>query len=138
MSVNPVLAIGEMGVVTDTVPMRFKIGDGTTAWNSLPFADMAITVGTTSSLASLPVDKTIMVVTISYAQGTFTYASTPINGFNQIIVLKNSTATPITQAIPNSGNWKSIDGVSAVVPAFGSIELNVLYVDGLYRVATKV
>ena len=35
-SVNPVLAAGEMGVETDT--NKFKFGDGTTAWASLPYA----------------------------------------------------------------------------------------------------
>lgn len=30
---NPVLALGEVGVETDT--MRIKVGDGSTAWNSL-------------------------------------------------------------------------------------------------------
>lgn len=35
-NVNPVLASGEAGVETDTG--KFKIGDGTTAWNSLVYA----------------------------------------------------------------------------------------------------
>lgn len=34
-SVNPVLGIGEPGIETDTTLM--KVGDGTTAWNSLPY-----------------------------------------------------------------------------------------------------
>lgn len=33
---NPVLADGEIGIETDTD--KIKIGDGTTAWNSLPYA----------------------------------------------------------------------------------------------------
>ena len=33
---NPVLADGEIGVETDTD--KIKIGDGVTAWNSLPYA----------------------------------------------------------------------------------------------------
>lgn len=33
---NPVLKLGEMGIETDT--NMFKFGDGTTAWNSLPYA----------------------------------------------------------------------------------------------------
>lgn len=40
-SANPVLAAGEMGVELDTLAgptPRFKIGDGTTAWNALPYA----------------------------------------------------------------------------------------------------
>jgi hypothetical protein len=32
---NPTLALGEVGV--DTVLKKFKIGDGSTAWNSLAF-----------------------------------------------------------------------------------------------------
>ncbi len=34
-SSNPVLAAGEPGFETDT--KKLKIGDGTTAWNSLPY-----------------------------------------------------------------------------------------------------
>ena len=33
-SPNPVLAIGEIGLETDTD--QFKIGDGVSTWNSLP------------------------------------------------------------------------------------------------------
>jgi hypothetical protein len=33
---NPVLPVGEIGIETDT--NKFKIGDGTTAWNSLSYA----------------------------------------------------------------------------------------------------
>lgn len=36
-STNPTLASGERGLETDT--RREKIGDGTTAWNSLPYSD---------------------------------------------------------------------------------------------------
>ena len=34
-SANPTLAVGELGIETDTD--QFKIGDGTTAWNSLTY-----------------------------------------------------------------------------------------------------
>ena len=36
-SVNPVLAQGEVGIETDAVPIQIKIGDGSTAWNNLPY-----------------------------------------------------------------------------------------------------
>lgn len=39
-SLNPVLYAGEFGWETDT--NRFKIGNGTTAWNSLPYASPAL------------------------------------------------------------------------------------------------
>ena len=39
---NPVLAAGEIGIETDTG--RSKIGDGTTAWNNLPYTDSSAAV----------------------------------------------------------------------------------------------
>lgn len=38
-SANPVLAVAEMGVETDT--KKFKIGDGTTVWNSLAYGGLS-------------------------------------------------------------------------------------------------
>ena len=38
-SANPTLAVGEMGLETDTD--QFKIGDGTTAWTSLGYGGIA-------------------------------------------------------------------------------------------------
>ncbi len=34
---NPVLLSGQLGIISDTSPRRVKVGDGVTAWNSLPF-----------------------------------------------------------------------------------------------------
>lgn len=43
---NPVLSKGEMGVVIGAAgeKARFKIGDGTTAWNDLQFSDGSLTI----------------------------------------------------------------------------------------------
>lgn len=41
---NPTLADGEL--VWDKTVQRLKIGDGSTAWNSLPYLTQRITVGT--------------------------------------------------------------------------------------------
>lgn len=46
-SANPTLAIGEMGIETDTD--QFKIGDGTTAWNSLGYGGIVGPTGPTGS-----------------------------------------------------------------------------------------
>lgn len=43
---NPVLALGEPGLETDT--LKFKFGDGTTAWNSLAYAAASGSGGTES------------------------------------------------------------------------------------------
>ena len=37
-SANPTMAAGEFGLETDT--LRYKIGDGTTAWTSLAYASL--------------------------------------------------------------------------------------------------
>ena len=42
---NPTLAAGELGLETDTT--KYKIGDGTTAWNSLAYAYAAGATGAT-------------------------------------------------------------------------------------------
>jgi hypothetical protein len=42
---NPILAQGEMGVETDTG--QFKVGDGSTAWNSLAYGGLEGPVGPT-------------------------------------------------------------------------------------------
>lgn len=42
-SVNPVLAQGELGLETDTA--KYKIGDGATAWNSLPYGALSGAIG---------------------------------------------------------------------------------------------
>lgn len=43
-SANTVLAAGEIGVEGDTG--RFKVGNGSTAWNSLPYASVPTLSGT--------------------------------------------------------------------------------------------
>lgn len=37
---NPILAAGEVGIITDED--KLKVGDGTTAWNSLAYSGMLI------------------------------------------------------------------------------------------------
>jgi hypothetical protein len=46
-AVNPVLKQAEPGVETDT--LKLKIGDGSTAWNSLPYTGGSITLTTTGT-----------------------------------------------------------------------------------------
>lgn len=49
---NPILAEGEFGI--DSSNNQFKIGDGITAWNSLPYGGLVGTVG----LNNLPPNPT--------------------------------------------------------------------------------
>jgi hypothetical protein len=50
-SANPTLAVGEIGVETDTD--QFKIGDGTTAWTSLAYGGVQGPAGTFSSTQTI-------------------------------------------------------------------------------------
>jgi hypothetical protein len=65
-SANPTLAVGEMGIETDTD--LFKIGDGTTAWTSLAYGGLTggfdstqeiVSVGTSRALTSVDTGKLI-------------------------------------------------------------------------------
>jgi hypothetical protein len=50
-TVNPVLAEGEFGLETDT--QLFKIGDGTTAWNALPYGGLQGGTGPTGTTGAV-------------------------------------------------------------------------------------
>ena len=64
---NPVLAQGELGIVTDAVPVQIKVGDGTTSWSSLPYlATGTMSIGS-STLDNLPDGTTYKRVTAARA-----------------------------------------------------------------------
>jgi hypothetical protein len=78
-STNPILASGEMGYETDT--QAFKLGDGVTAWASLPYI--------------------INTRTITNAQVGTTYTPV-ITDENKLVTLSNAAA--ITCTIPPNGS----------------------------------
>ena len=51
-SANPTLAVGEMGIETDTD--QFKIGDGATAWTSLGYGGIVGPVGADGADSTVP------------------------------------------------------------------------------------
>jgi hypothetical protein len=73
--VNPVLAVGEMGMETNT--NQFKIGDGTTAWNSLAYGGLRGWTGNTGATgvtgSTGPVPTEVNTITIN---GTLTVQET--------------------------------------------------------------
>lgn len=81
-STNPVLAAGEQGFVTDT--RYYKVGNGTSAWNDLPFtnAGYADTAGTANSASSA------------------TNATNATNAINQWVVARNATGATIAKGVP--------------------------------------
>lgn len=88
-TINPVLALGEMGVETDT--HKFKFGDGTTAYNELPYAAGEGSSGSGTILTSLDgtitYDKLAIGNTLLVAKGNeyiyspyITFSNEPTNG----------------------------------------------------------
>lgn len=65
-SVNPVLAAGEPGFETDT--RKEKVGNGTTAWNSLPYLGVA-PVGQRNYFSSLGTNPAVVAVAAAAGAG---------------------------------------------------------------------
>ncbi len=75
---NPILAAGEVGLETDTT--LFKVGNGTTAWTSLPYGALSGNIPdgfiTESKLATGAVTSTKLASGAAAANLGFTPAST--------------------------------------------------------------
>lgn len=93
---NPTLVSGELGYETDTG--KFKIGDGSTAWNSLAYvsplqvntidAKGDIIVGTANdSVARLAVGTNGFVLTADSAEATGVKWAAPSGGFNAFLLM---------------------------------------------------
>jgi hypothetical protein len=83
-SANPTLSAGEMGLETDT--LKFKIGDGTTAWTSLAYATQGEGVpvgGTTGQVLAKASNTSLDTEWIDAGAGDMakaTYDPTNVNG----------------------------------------------------------
>jgi hypothetical protein len=65
---NEILLDGEMGIETDSKPVRFKFGDGVTPWNSLPYSailDQLVTLGTNGNFTVQDAEKNIGLILTS-------------------------------------------------------------------------
>ena len=65
-SVNPILLAGEMGITMDTIPKKFKIGDGISNWSNLLYEVKEYDIYTKEEILNL----------LAYKQDTNSY----ING----------------------------------------------------------
>lgn len=87
---NPTLALREFALETDT--LRYKVGDGVTAWTSLPYFNLGIVqqrvlkidTTTSSGTAAFPTDDTIPQSTEGWA--LFEQAITPLSSASYIYV----------------------------------------------------
>lgn len=108
-SANPVLAAGEIGLETDTD--QFKVGDGTTAWSSLPYGGIQGPAGADG------VDGVVA------ATAPITYdALTSTVGIDQTGI--SITASQLSDVTATAAELNILDGVTAT-----ATELN--YVDGV-------
>ena len=100
--------------------------------NALRFKD----VTTATTLSSLSIANYSINVTLSSASA-LSFSSTPAEGWECMINIKNSSSSSIAQPLPNASNWLC-DDTSITIPANGYAEISVRYSHGLYWVITKV
>lgn len=99
--------------------------------NAVVFKD--VTVATT--LTNLSVTNYSIKVTLS-AASALSFASTPYEGWECMIDIKNTGSYDITQALPNATGWQCDE--TSITIAVGKIaSISVRYVHGTYVVLTK-
>lgn len=99
-SANPTLEPGELGFVTDAGTTAFKIGDGATVWNSLPYVN--------STYPELPVDASFN-LNLALAQGRYplssanTYTSSPAIPAAEYVQGATDGNSVLTVTVPSNG-----------------------------------
>jgi hypothetical protein len=99
---NPILLLGEIGYETDT--KKFKIGDGTTNWNSLSYLPIPDGSGNLTITGNLEIGST----------GTLTFEGSTVNGFETTLAVTDPTADrtitlpDVTGTVITSGDTGSV------------------------------
>ena len=119
-SANPTLASGEWGFETDT--NKAKIGNGSTAWNSLSYiitgasgtvtsitAGTGLSGGTITSTGTIAIDSTVATLT-----GSQTLTNKTINGSNNTIT-NVSLTTGVTGTLPVANGGTGITSLGSNV-----------------------
>lgn len=101
-SVNPTLLNGELGLETNT--NKIKIGDGSTAWNSLAYFPFVVSGGTVTG--NLEIGTT----------GTLTFEGSTADGFETTLAVTNPTADR-TITLPNQSGTVIVSGNASIVNA---------------------
>jgi hypothetical protein len=123
-SANPTLAVGELGLETDT--SKFKIGDGSTAWTSLAYSFTPFT-------ADSPITITDGVIGID--EGNITIAQSQVTGLETDLSDKQDVVSGVsdTQIGYLSGVTSDIqtqiDGKQTIVSGVSDTEIG--YLDGV-------
>jgi hypothetical protein len=117
-STNPVLAAGEQGFESDT--LKLKIGNGSTAWNSLNYvatgatgtvtsvvAGTGLSGGTITSTGTIAIDSTVATLTGTQTLTNKTFTDPKIN-----LAFDAETAS-YTAVLANNGQIVTMDNASA-------------------------
>lgn len=94
---NPILAAGEIGLETDTA--AFKIGNGSTAWTSLAYAN-GITATSTTTLTNKTLTAPVIVQSINAQTGT-TY-TLALSDDAALVTLSNAASIAVTVPLNSS------------------------------------
>lgn len=155
-SANTVLANGEIGIETTT--SQFKIGNGTTGWNSLSYGGLNGAVGYTGSQGSVSTSNVLLGqfrettvaagnisgnVSLDVSQGTIFTASVTgnisnltlanvTNGVSATIILTNTGTFTLT----TTSAWKFTGNVRSLTGTANSVDIiSVVYAANTYYAA---
>lgn len=81
-------------------------------------------INTVTTLANLPITKRSIVATVTAAT-SLSLASNLEVGQELYIRIYNNSSSAITQPIPNSGNFVSMNGTSVSIPSKSFIEMSI-------------
>ncbi len=126
VTANTVLAVGQWGVETDTG--RGKIGDGTTAWSSLDYANNdRMTTFNNAAYQVLVTDRTVAQIGTLSASRTVTLpAASAVHAGKEVIVIDASgTVTATNTIVIARAGSDTIDGGSSstITSAYGTRRL---------------
>ena len=146
-SANPVLQDGQIGVERDNGQVKFKVGDGVTAWNTLPYFTVEAAAPTQSMVtltpfgnwSNLPVDKDFLFVKNIYSQSTlqnFSYVSLPPEGWTQKILFWNTNSMSINLMFPTQNGYAFYgeSGSSLYLAPNTRMEFFVIYQDSVFHI----
>lgn len=90
MLANPVLGLGEQGYETDTQPYKWKVGDGASQWEDLPYESS----GGGSSAPTIDGTRSVPIAITAIG------GITALTGYNQLIYVEGSGGPVIVTANP--------------------------------------
>jgi len=123
-SANPTLAVGEMGAETDTG--RFKIGTGSTAWNSLGYSVGVSSKGTYSGATQYYVNDIVLYNSSSYICILASLGNLPTNGTYWNLLVQAGAVSSVAQTF--TGGIVSVSG--SPITGSGTLALTVAGTSG--------